>query len=132
MRAVLAVVAGVVTGSVVITIIESLAHRVYPLPPLDFNDPVALRAAIATLPLMALILVVVGWTVGTLAGARTAVAISPRRQVAWIVGGLFVASTALNLYLIPHPVWMAVAGPAAVLAAAWLVSRSVGPLPLRT
>lgn len=131
MRAVLAVVAGLVTGSVVISIIEWLSHRVYPLPPLDVNDAVALRAAVATLPLMALVLVVVGWAIGTFAGARTAVAISPRPRVAWIVGALFLASTAINLYLIPHPTWMAVAGPGGVAVAAWLAGH-LAPGPQRT
>lgn len=129
MRTVLAVIAGLVSGSIVVSICEWLSHRVYPLPPLDLNDPVALRAAIATLPLAALILVVVGWTVGTYAGARVgvAVAVTRKARAAWWVGALFLLATAANLSMIPHPTWMAVAGPAGVIAAAWLASRSAAP-----
>lgn len=129
MRTVLAVLAGFVSGSLVVTVCEWLSHRVYPMPPLDFNDPVALRAAIATLPLMALVLVVAGWTVGTFAGARAgaAVATNNKSLVAGIVGGLFLMATASNLFMIPHPAWMTVAGPAGVLGAAWLAARQASP-----
>ena len=126
MRTFLAVLAGFVSGSLVVTVSEWLSHRLYPLPPLDFNDPVALRAAIATLPLAALILVVAGWTIGTFVGASAGVAVArpPRKTlVAWLVGLTFLAATALNLAMIPHPMWMTVAGPAGVVAAAWLASR---------
>jgi hypothetical protein len=130
-RGVLAVIAGLAAGWIVITCIELLnVFVLFPLPPgTDITDPKALEAAIKNMPPAAMAVVLVGWLLGTLIGAWVAAKIashSPSRY-ALIVGGLFLAATVFNLLSIPHPIWMWVAALALLLPAALLGARLAGP-----
>lgn len=130
-RGVLAVVAGLVVAVGIIAALEAVSGRLYPAPPgLDYGDPVAVRAFVASMPMSAALLVLVGWTVGTLAGVTLAARIDthrPRRS-GGIVAGVLLVSIASNLYFLPHPVWMVVVGavapPLAVVAGLRLATRS--------
>lgn len=107
LRTVLAIVAGIVVAGLVIGVIEAIGHAIFPPP--DGFDPA--RAAdqarmMAALPMEAKIAVVVAWFLGALAGAATAIALARRVLPAWIVA---VAIATLGLWttqLFPHPDWM--------------------------
>jgi hypothetical protein len=62
---------GMVVAGLAITIIEFLGSKVYP-PPLGMNpeDPASVRAAMALMPLGALLFVLLGWIVGGRRGRR--------------------------------------------------------------
>jgi hypothetical protein len=120
-RVILSVVAGVVAGTAVVFLVESLGHRVFP-PPAGLNpsDPESIRAAMAKLPIGALLAVLVAWIAGSFAGGWLAALIARRVVPALIVGFLILAASAVNLIMIPHPVWFAIAGLLVILPAAWL------------
>lgn len=121
---ILGIVAGLVVGGLVVFLVESAGHAMFP-PPVgtDLSNPEAMKTLIASLPAGAIVMLLLGWFLGALAGAVTAKVIAKRDMAAWIVGVIFVALTASNFIYIPHPVWMMAAGAALPLLAAWIATR---------
>lgn len=93
-------------------VVETIGHSVVEMPPgFDAEDPASLAAMIDQCPLAALISVLVAYLLGSGIGGFVAAKLArPRPRVhAHIVGGLFLTMGILNLVMIPHPLWFAVA-----------------------
>ena len=128
MRQILGVIAGVVVGGLIVFCVELVGHSLFPTPPgIDLSNPDDVKRLIATLPTGALVMVLVGWALGSLAGAWTANRIARTPMAGWIVGGLFVLMTAYNFTVIPHPMWMMAVGIAIPFVMAWVASRMTEP-----
>ena len=128
LRSVLAGVAGIVTAFIVVAIGEAIGHAVYPLPEgMDFSNPAAVRALVASMPLGAFLFVLGSWIAATFAGGLVAGAIARPRAMtlALVVGALMLATCAINLAIIPHPTWFAIATVVGVPAAAWITGRTL-------
>jgi len=133
-RSILAVMAGWVTFVVLIVIIEGINSRIYQVDDSwqQETDPVLRHEAVVKmmeeLPDGAFAIVLLGYFIGTFAGAALAAWIAGRFHVlhAGIIGVLSLLGTALNMAMLPHPVWMVVIGqlqPVPVsLLAGWLVT----------
>jgi hypothetical protein len=122
LRSVGAVLAGLLLGVLLMMGIELVGHVLYPLPAgVDPSDFEALKALLPTLPVGALLLVLLGWTVAPLAGGFTAAWIARRAPVAHalVVGLFFLAGGVATLLMMPHPLWFAVGGVAVFLPAAY-------------
>nr|ASV46983.1 hypothetical protein [uncultured bacterium] len=115
LRRVLAVLAGTIAAMVVVTLMDGVVGRLYPLPEgTDVRDPEVMRTAIAALPFAALALLVVGWAIAAAVGAFVAVRLT---RDGWTGAGitvvvLLLAATVANLLMLPHPAWV---WPAALL-----------------
>ncbi|MFM1801513.1 MAG: hypothetical protein RJA81_865 [Planctomycetota bacterium] len=127
-RSAIHVVAGLLAGCLVVGLIETVSHAIWP-PPDFFSNP-SLNAdadeiakRIAQVPLPAKISVVLAWALGSMTGgfvsARLAGVTRPARSVA-IVMLVFIL---LNLMTVPHPLWMSITGVALPLPAARLGAR---------
>ena len=66
----------------------------------------------ASLPVTALIIVVLAWALGSIGGGFTAAKISRqhKRGAALAVGIVMVLLVISNFFVIPHPIWMMAAG----------------------
>lgn len=132
-RDVLGVLAGAVTGIVLVSVSDLVGEMLFPLPPgVDPRDPAALSAAMEEMPLGAILLLLAGWSVATFAGAWTAARIgsSPVRN-ALLAGGVLLAGAVLTALAVPPPVWFWAAwlvlfAPCAYLGG-WVVSRKPEP-----
>jgi hypothetical protein len=128
-RSILAVLGGGFVCALVVFSVEALSSRIYPLPPdVDPADPEALRAATAELPPGAFLFVLLAWFLGPLVGAWVAARLAPGSPIVhgMIVAGLVAGSAVVNMALLPHPAWMWIAGPLAILGGGWLGSRLAG------
>jgi hypothetical protein len=123
-RKLLAIIAGVVVGGIVVFLSETAGHSLYP-PPSDINvkDPADLQRLMDVMPVQAKILVVAAWFLGAFAGAWTANRISGLSQTGWIVGLIFALLSIMTVISIPHPVWMTACAIILPFAAAWLATR---------
>lgn len=127
-RALLALLAGLMTGVAVIASLEKLSHLIWPVPAagVDMRDPQQLAALMQSLPLGALVSVVLAWCAGSAGGAwiGARLAGAPHaRAIGLGVGGVIWLATAANLLAISHPAWMVAAGLVGVPLAAWLAVR---------
>ncbi len=105
---VLSRLAGLVVGLLVITVVEGVSSKVYPLPRgIDPSNPEAFKAYLAQLPLGAFILVFVGWGAGSFLGSWSAVRIAPQRRIApgVVVGVVLLGAGVANMLMLPHPIW---------------------------
>jgi len=126
LRITLAVVVGAVVAVGLISLIESIGHRVYPVPAgIDWSNNEQVRAFVDGLPVGALLFVLAGWIVGAFVGGVVAAWIARSRAVlaAAIVGALVLAATVANLVIIPHPTWFAAVGIAGVALASFAAGR---------
>jgi hypothetical protein len=127
-RSVLAVIAGMLVAFVLIALVQTIGMRVYPPPPMQTGDIESLRAAMARIPLGALLFVILSYTVGSLAGGWVAARLAPNGKMthAMIVAALLFGAGLMNLMTIPHPAWFWVASSAVYWLAAWSGARAAG------
>lgn len=125
LRLILGIVAGVVVGFTVIYAVEQIGHQFWPVATkLDLKDKAAAAAFLAGMPIGGLLTVVVAWVLGAYAGAMVGLLAADRRRIAGIVpAALIFAATVMVLFMLPHPLWMAVGGLGGIIAAAWLADR---------
>lgn len=110
-RAILGLIAGFVAASASVFAAEMAGHALWPPPAgMDSMDPESIRANIHLIPLQAKIAVVVGWGLAALIGGLIAMVIARTSWPVWVIAALLLAGALYNLYYIPSPVWMWVAG----------------------
>lgn len=126
-RTIAGIVVGIVIAVALVFAIEAVVGLIVPAPA-DFNmrDPDAVRARVASLPTWVILLVGVGWIVGTGVGSWAAVRIS-RLRVLWpglVVTAVIFLATLYNVMTIPHPIWFVAISMIAIPIAGWLGARS--------
>lgn len=107
------VVLGVIVALVVLISAEAINSKLFPMPAgMDTQDMDAMRAAIAAMPNSGFILVLLGWTIGTFAGAWLAARTAARRPAihGGVVAAILLASGVMNMLMLPHPIWVWMAG----------------------
>lgn len=112
-RRILGLLAGIVVTAVLVGVVESLGHLVYPPPEgLDLTNPESLKAYMSAVPIGAMLSVLVAWAVGTMAGAGLAGVIARDKEclLGTILGALFLIGAIVNMAMIPHPLWFWIAG----------------------
>jgi hypothetical protein len=127
-RLFLAAVTGVVTAFVIVAGVEALGHALYPPPPgLDLTDSARFAEYVRSIPVEAMLFVIIAWFSGTLGGGLVAIIVARRRAalLAGIVAGLLLAGAVVNLVAMPHPIWFAFVGVAAIILA-FVLAMSIG------
>ena len=128
-RSTLSVVVAFVAASVVMMSVESVnGHYLYPelgKTAERMTDRDALRALLAGAPAEALLVVIFGWALGSLAGGFVAAWIARGTPVghALILGGLLTLAGVVNNLMIPPPLWFWIAGLVILLPAAYAGAR---------
>lgn len=126
-RLIASIVGGLVLAFCIVFAVDALSHAAAPdgpTPPADMKDKEALRAYVAAQPVWLLVSMTVGWAIAAFAGSAVAARFGGRGAwPGWLVAALFLAATASNLLLIPHPAWMVAVGITLVIAAGWLGTR---------
>lgn len=127
-RGVAAVLLGLGLAFAITFVVEGVNTQVYPLPPgTDLADPASMKAAMATLPATALLVVLGGWFVGALAGAWAAARFArPAGKPPLIVGVVLLVAAVANMLMFPHPAWFWIIGVAIYPVATWLGARMGG------
>ena len=124
---------GLVVAFAITFAVEWVNARIHPLPPgTDYRDPVAMRAAMALLPRLALVMVLLGWFLSALAGSWVAARIAGQARVAFVLGILLLAAALGNTMMFPHPVWFWIATVLLYPLATYFGARLGAPWALRT
>jgi hypothetical protein len=108
LRSIVATAAGIVTGVIVISAVESVANSMYPLPAgVDSNNLEALRAAIVTMPNGAFLMIMLGHMLGALSAGIVSMLIAKDTfRPTLVCGGMFLVFGLINLVVLPHPSFM--------------------------
>lgn len=132
LRSIVAVVVGFVVASVVMMIVETVNGRwLYPelaKAAEGAADREKVRALVAAAPVGALLVVIVGWALGGIAGGWTTARLAARssQRHALVLGILLTLAGVANNLMIPPPLWFWVGG-LLVLIPATLLGAKLGP-----
>ena len=127
-RSILVVLAGLVASILVVAGTDAIVSSLHPLPPgTDMTNREALRQAAAALPVSAFVILLVGWSLASLAGSFVAARWAGKAPVTHglLVALILLAATVANLVAIPHPVWMWPAALMLIPFAGWMGVRIV-------
>jgi hypothetical protein len=132
-RSIAAVVGGFVVASIVMMIIESINGRVL-YPELrkaaeGMTDRDKIRTLMASAPVGALLVVIVGWILGGIAGGWTTARLSARATLSHglVLGALLTLAGVANNLMIPPPLWFWIAS-LVVLIPAVRFGASLAPM----
>lgn len=105
------IAAGIVAAILLIMAVQFIGNLAWPPPPgLNPRDPVAIAEMLKSMPLLAQLMIPLSYFIGTLGGGAVALRISNGWiNALWTVLAVMLAATALNLYVISHPTWLAAA-----------------------
>jgi len=125
-RKILAVVAGLVTGFVLVACIEAIGYIFYPPPAgLDMTSTEQMGAYIQTLPTGAFLFVLAAWTIATFGGGLVACLVAKTKPMmfASIIGFCLLAASVFNLVMHPHPTWFSISAVIAIVVATHLAGK---------
>jgi hypothetical protein len=109
LRRVGAVIAGLIVAVVLVEGAEAIVHLKNPFPPaMDHHDMAQIKKFVSTLPADALLLVLAGWLLGTIAGTFTAAKIAGTRVPGYVLGAILLAGGIANSIIIPQPLWFSI------------------------
>ena len=132
LRAVFSTLLAVVPVQVIISLVQSLGHVLYPFPgALDPNDPEALAQVIAQAPLGALLMVEMAYILGCAFAGALVTRLAPGfgLRLPLIVGALFTLAGFMNMAAIPHPLWFAVLTTVTYLPMTVIGAKALGEAP---
>ncbi len=103
----LATLVGIVSGMLVIGLVEALGHQLFPVPQevtqaYENQDTEALLALIS--PAM-LFFVLLAYLLGSFVAGSLSAWIAKSKKPAWIAGAVLTLGGFLNVTMIPHPLW---------------------------
>ncbi len=127
LRAILAVLAGLVAAALMIMLVERVGQGVYPLPgDLNLADVDGVKAYIMDMPAGAHLFVLAAWMVGTYLGGVVAGSVARRRPplFAGIIAACILAGAIFNMVVLPHPFWMLAASVLGIGLAGWFAART--------
>ncbi len=128
-RSILAVISGLLVAFVLIAVVQMIGMRLYPPPAgMDPTNPESIKAAMAQIPLAALLFVLLSYAAGSVAGGWVAARFAPKAKMmhAMILAALLFCAGLMNLMIIPHPVWFAIASSALYWLGAWSGAQAAG------
>ncbi len=111
LRNILAVIAGVVVGSIVNMGIITVSGSIIPLP--EGVDPSSMESLKENMHLFGpqhFLMPFLAHALGTLTGAFLAAKVAATRKMtfAFVIGFFFLAGGVMNLFMLPSPVWFAI------------------------
>ena len=105
-----ATVLGIIVAALLVQCAELIVHFMYPPPPgYNMRNMDDVKKFVATLPMLAMVVVLIGWLIGTLAGAFVAAKIGRSRVPGYVVGAFLFLGGIANATMIPQPAWFSAA-----------------------
>lgn len=107
-------------------IIQIVGHLLAPPPAdLDINSMEAINNYIASAPSIVFVVVIFSYALGSFVGALVSVFVSKEKHMSHAIniGGVLMGLGAINLFTIPHPIWMIVCSLIVFLPAAYFGAR---------
>lgn len=127
-RTILAVVAGIVVAVLIFMLFEKVNERLYPIPlDVDPANHEAMSAYISSLPVASLIILLLGWAVGSLiCGLLVRLLVRNAGSTPAYIAGLFLMSAGIvDIFMFPRPIWFAIVGMVLFIPATLLGSALV-------
>jgi hypothetical protein len=128
-RDILAVMAGVFLGAIIVLGVQTLGHALFPtLEGMDTDQIQNIAAPMSGIPIGAMLFVLLAWFLGALSGVWLAIASAPfhKKLAGGLVGFIQWLMALQTLNMLPHPLWMTVTGLLTAPLATFIVFMWVG------
>lgn len=125
MRTAFGIIAGIIVALAVLTAVDVLANQIYPVPPIDLWDRRAVADVFADRPTGALLLNVLSYFLGALAGSYAARRLSRQGWTVWVPAALLALMALAIVLSYPIQPWAQFACFAAPLLGGML-ARHIG------
>lgn len=112
LRRIIAVLCGLIVATIDIFFIQYISHILYPLPEgFDFENIEAAKAFISNMPIGAFLFILLAYASGSFIGGFVSALIVKEKKIptALIMATILFILGLMNLIMIPHPVWFAIA-----------------------
>jgi len=121
LRSILAVFVGLIVAMIILLLVEFSSSQIFPVPP-----DIVLTGGTGQIPVGALILVLLGWAIGSFVGPWLAGRMAGRAPLVhgMIVAVLLLIAGITNLLAFPHPIWMWVLGIASFVGLGYAGART--------
>jgi hypothetical protein len=132
LRSASAILMGFITGFVIIVGCEYANSRLFPLPQnIDPEDAAAMNAAMSAMPAKAMILVLVGWAIGTIGASFMAARFAGEFKSlhGLLMGLIFLGGAIMTMRQIHHPLWFWIVGIVIFFPAAMIGTSLAVPSP---
>jgi hypothetical protein len=128
-KRVTSIVLGLMTGFLVVFIVDMLTGKVFNIPNVDPKNTEAIKALMSTIPVGALIMMLAGWLLSSFLGGMVAAKIDRENWMrnSLVVGVILMIGALMNFYYLPHPVWMVIVAVAGYIPAAYAGGRLMRP-----
>ena len=113
MKKIIAVLAGLISGGILMTFVQNLGHVLYPQPEgMDQNSMIELAEYVKNAPFMALFFVILSYAAAALLAGwvSTLIAWDRKRVYALICGALFLIQSIFMMASLPTPIWFWILG----------------------
>lgn len=127
LRKVGAVLAGVIAGFVVISLVHGIGHSLFSVDPDEFSQNPTMSEVMEDVPAGALLFVLLAYLLGSFISGLVATLVMERKtlQQAITCGIIFTVLGLINLFMIPHPIWFIIISLISYVPLAWLGGRVV-------
>jgi len=122
MKPILAVLAGAITGVIVIQVLESAGHSMFPIE-MDFSKMTEedLKNFVLNLPIVNLLALIVAHFGGTIAAMIvTSLIDRGSKSSLFILGGIILTLSIVNIAALAHPTWFIFADLGAIILASFI------------
>lgn len=128
MRATLAVIAGIVAGIAAMMAVSFVGSALFPIvaPPAAGGAIEQATAAFSHASTELKLFYVLAWFVGGLAAGIVAKLIAADGRIAWVAIAVLTVLIAVNMFILPYPVWMEIATVVAPLLGGLIGNHLVG------
>lgn len=122
-RGILGLVVGVVVAVALVFVGELALHAISPVEAPAMNDPEAMKAFMASVPLSSKIGLIVVYLIAAFGGSLVGAWVGRRGWSGWGVAVVLALFGAANFFMLPHPLWIVAASMAAYAMGGWLGTR---------
>ncbi|MBU2557820.1 MAG: hypothetical protein KJ578_08595 [Bacteroidetes bacterium] len=107
LRKIIAILAGIIIGMIVIAVVEYLGHYIFPAPvDLELSEEAYNQGAMySMIPFKNMLMVLLAYLLGSFAAGFTTSIIAQNKILALIPGFALMIAGIINVMLIPHPLW---------------------------
>ena len=129
LRNTIAVIAGLIASKLIIYFVEMISHGMYPLSVgVDLKDPEVLKTLMEQAPKGVLLLLALGWLLGSFVGSLGATLISKtgKEYCGYITGVVLLASAIANMLIFNYPIWFGLMGIVAIVIGTLTGTRMMG------
>ncbi len=126
-RKYLSIFVGIVSGVIVLFLIELIGHLIFRPPNnIDYTDIEALKQHTKNAPVFIFIMLIIAYSIGSFIGGFIAGLLSKEKKTdnAVTVGGILLGFGTYSLFSLPHPTWVIICSLLVFIPFSWIGGKT--------